>query len=121
MSKAIHPNYLDQYFDEAATGYPEAIAIEQGETIYNYAKVEQLANRLAHYLRIIGIAPEEKVAILLHRCAQVPIVMLGVLKAGGAYIPLDSEIPADRVNFIMQDSGAKLLITSDTILERITS
>jgi non-ribosomal peptide synthetase-like protein len=55
----------------------------------------------------------------LPRMYQVPIVMLGVLKAGAAYIPLDPEIPAERVNFIMQDAGAKLLITSDIILGRI--
>lgn len=113
--------FLDQFFENSAKLYSEAIAIEQGETKYNYSEVEHTANRLAHFLRTKGIKPEEKVVILLPRCAQVPIVMLAVLKSGGAYIPLDPEIPADRVNFIMNDSGAKIVITSDLILDRISS
>jgi non-ribosomal peptide synthetase-like protein len=121
MDKIIQNRFLDQFFDDAAALYPEAIAIEQDQTKYTYSEAERAANRLAHYLISKGIAPEEKVAILLPRCAQVTIMMLGVLKAGGAYIPLDPEIPADRVNFIMKDSGAKLLITSDSILNRISS
>jgi len=111
--------FLDRFFEDSAALYPDAIAIEQGETKFKYNQVEQIANKLAHFLQEKGIAPEEKVVILLPRCAQVPIAMLAVLKAGGAYIPLDPEIPADRVNFIMEDSGAKLFITSDLILERI--
>lgn len=113
--------FLDHFFEESAALYPEAIAIEQGETKYTYSEVEYTANRLAHFLKSKGIASEEKVVILLPRCAQVPVTMLGVLKAGGAYIPLDPEIPAERVSFIMEDSGAKLIITSDEILERISS
>ena len=113
--------FLDHFFEKSAVRYPDAIAIEQGSIHYTYSDVEHTANRLANFLREKDIAPEEKVVILLPRCAEVPITMLGVLKAGGAYIPLDPEIPADRVNFIMKDSGAKLLITSDTILEYISS
>ena len=111
--------FLDEYFERSAVQYPDAVAIEQGEKKYTYSEAETLANKFAHYLKEKGVAPEEKVAILLPRCAEVYIVMLGILKAGGAYIPLDPEIPAERVNFIMEDSGAKLLITSGEILERI--
>ncbi|MEI6852964.1 MAG: amino acid adenylation domain-containing protein, partial [Bacteroidota bacterium] len=111
--------FLDGFFENSAAKFPYTIAIEQGETLYTYAETEQTANRLAHLLRSKGVGPEEKVVILLPRYAEVPIMMLGVLKAGGAYIPLDPEIPAERVNFIMEDSGAKLIITSDQILERI--
>jgi non-ribosomal peptide synthetase component F len=121
MDEIIQNRFLDLFFENAAALYPEAIAIEQDQTKYTYSEVESISNRLAHFLISKGIAPEEKVVILLPRCAQVTIMMLGVLKAGGAYIPLDPEIPADRVNFIMQDSGAKLLITADSILDRISS
>ena len=111
--------FIDHFFEASATRYPDAIAIEQGEIRYSYSEVEKMANRLAHFLIGKGVKPEEKVVILMPRCAQVSIAMLGVLKAGGAYIPLDPEIPVDRVNFIMEDSGAKLIITADLILERI--
>ena len=112
--------FLEQYFERSAGQYPEAVAIEQGDKIFTYTEADALANRLVHYLKGKGVGPEEKVAILLPRCAEVYIVMLGILKAGGAYIPLDPEIPAERVNFIMEDSGAKLLVSSQEILERIS-
>jgi len=112
--------FLDSFFETSSKKHPNSIAIEQGSKTYSYSKAEALSNKLAHYLREKGIAPEEKVAILLPRCAEVYIAMLGVLKAGGAYIPLDPEIPAGRVNYIMEDSGAKLIITANEILERIS-
>ena len=113
--------FLDVFFEKAAAKFPNAVAIEQGETNFTYRQVDQAANKLARYLQSKGISIEDKVVILLPRCAFVPIAMLGVLKAGAAYIPLDPEIPADRVKFIMEDSEAKLIITSDTILQRIGS
>ncbi|MDP4278232.1 MAG: amino acid adenylation domain-containing protein, partial [Bacteroidota bacterium] len=111
--------FLENFFEKSAQNYPTAIAIEQGERKYTYAEVEKKANKFANYLKAKGIGPEDKVTILLHRCAQEPIVMLGILKAGAAYIPLDSEAPGDRVNFIMDDAKAKLLVISDTIFESI--
>ncbi len=111
--------FLERFFEDSVLLDPNKIAIEQGETKYTYPEVEKIANKLAHFFLTKGIGPEDKVVILLPRCAQVPIVMLGVLKTGAAYVPLDPEIPADRLNFIIQDSNAKLLITADEILERI--
>ena len=113
--------FLEQFFENSAVSYPNAIAIEQDEIKYTYSEVDLTANKLAHFLKTRGIGREDKIVILLPRCSLVPIVMLGVLKSGAAYIPLDPEIPADRVNFILADAGAKLLITSDLILERIGS
>jgi len=111
--------FLENFFENSLLLYPCSIAIEEGDTQYTYVEVDKMANKLACFLNSKGIGPEDKVVILLPRMAQVPIVMLAVLKAGAAYIPLDPEIPAERVNFIMQDAGAKLLITSNTILDRI--
>ena len=113
--------FLDDFFEASAKKHPDSIAIEQGTKVYTYSEASILSNKLAHFLREKGIAPEEKAVILLPRRAEVYIAMLGVLKAGGAYIPLDPEIPAERVNFIMEDSGAKLIITADEIPERISS
>ena len=113
--------FLDDFFEAAAKRYPDLPAIEQGSKVYSYADVSMLSNKLAHYLREKGIAPEEKAVILLSRRAEVYIAMLGILKAGGAYIPLDPEIPAERVNYIMEDSEAKLIITDNEILGQISS
>lgn len=111
--------FLENFFESSVLSYPCSVAIEEGEIQYTYVEADKMANKLAHFLKSKDIGPEDKVVILLPRMYQVPIVMLGVLKAGAAYIPLDPEIPAERVNFIMQDAGAKLLITSDIILGRI--
>ncbi len=116
-----HPMYLNSFFENAALQYPQSIAIEQGDTRITYHEADRKANRLAHYLQSKGISTEDKVVILLPRSAFVPIAMLAVLKAGAAYIPLDPEIPADRVKYIMEDSGAKLIISSDSILHCIGS
>ena len=111
--------FLEQYFEQSSDLYPDAIALEKGERKISYSEAEATSNRLARFLIQHGIGREDKVVLLLPRCAEVVVVMLGILKAGAAYIPLDPEIPADRLNFILEDSGAKMLITSGEILERI--
>jgi amino acid adenylation domain-containing protein len=110
------PKYLDHYFVQSTCRHPDSIAIEQGARKFTYAETNALANRFAHYLLDKGMSPEEKAVILLPRCAEVYIMMLGILKTGGAYVPQDPEIPAERVNFIMEDSEAKVLISSREIL-----
>jgi len=111
--------FLENFFEHSVQSFPNNIAIEEGEKKYTYLEAERAANQLANYLKDLSIGPEDKVTILLPRRAEVTIAMLGILKAGAAYIPLDPEIPADRVNFIMEDAKARLLITSDEILNRI--
>ncbi len=113
--------FLENFFEDSAHKYPNNIAIEEGKKRYSYAETERTANKLANYLQKLPVGPEDKVVILLPRRAEVTIVMLGILKTGAAYIPLDPEIPADRVNFIMEDAGAKILITSNEIMKNIGS
>jgi non-ribosomal peptide synthetase-like protein len=110
---------LDQYFEQSAKNHPDALAIEHGDIRFTYSEADLTANRLAHFLQRKGVGIEDKVVILLPRRAEVVVSMIGVLKSGAAYIPLDPEIPAERVNFIMEDSAAKILISSDEIMERI--
>ena len=110
---------LHRLFERSADHYPHQIAIEDTGVGYTYLEVERQANQLAHYLAGQGVGPDQKVAIMLPRSSYVYIAMLGVLKAGGAYIPLDPEIPGERVDFIMEDSKALVLITCSSILERV--
>ncbi len=112
---------LHQIFEQSADRFPDNIAVEDTGITLTYLEVEQKANQLAHYLSEMGVGPDQKVAIMLPRTAFVYIAMLGVLKAGGAYIPLDPEIPGERVDFVMEDSRALLLISSEAILDRIGS
>lgn len=113
--------FADSFFESSSIKFPNLPAIEQDYKIYSYSEVDVLANKLAHYLKEKGLAPGKKAVILLPRCAEVYIVMLGILKTGGSYIPLDPEIPAERVNYIMEDSEAELIITADEILDKIAT
>ncbi|MEM8603336.1 MAG: amino acid adenylation domain-containing protein, partial [Cyanobacteria bacterium P01_H01_bin.121] len=80
-----------------------------------YAELNQRSNQLAHYLQSSGVKPETIVGICLERSPEQIIAMLAVLKAGGAYLPLDPAYPADRLNWMLTDSQASILITQPEI------
>ncbi len=103
---------LHGLFERAAEKTPEHLALIASECEYSYAALDESANMLANALIKKGIAAEERVAFLLPRTANVIIAMLGILKAGGCYVPLDPEYPRARVEQIMEDSGAKWLLTT---------
>jgi amino acid adenylation domain-containing protein len=94
----------------AATG-PDAIAIVDGAVRLTYRQLDDQSNQLARRLLKLGVGPEDCVALLLERSADFVVAALAVLKAGGAYLPLDSSTPADRAAFILGDAGAQLVIT----------
>ncbi|PZT52250.1 AMP-binding protein, partial [Paenibacillus silvae] len=83
-----------------------------------YAELNVRANRLAATLRTSGIGRESIVGILAERSVDLLIAVLAVWKAGGAYVPLDPDYPADRVRFMLEDSGAKVLLTQTPLRER---
>ncbi|MFG6449812.1 amino acid adenylation domain-containing protein [Roseateles sp. BYS180W] len=94
---------------------PEAIAIVSGEQMLSYTELDTRANRLAHRLIALGVRSEVKVAVVLDRSPELLIGLLGVLKAGGAYVPLDPELPSERLAFMLADSGAACVVTSEAI------
>ncbi|MCM5681092.1 amino acid adenylation domain-containing protein [Schlegelella sp. S2-27] len=98
---------------------PEAIALLMGEQELSYGDLDRRANRLAHALRARGIGPEARVGVAMERSLDVIIALLSVLKAGAAYVPLDPEYPADRLAYMMADSGLSLLLTQARVLPRL--
>ncbi|HEX2210446.1 MAG TPA: amino acid adenylation domain-containing protein [Longimicrobium sp.] len=96
---------------EQAARTPDAEAVVFRGTTLTYAELEARANRLAHHLRALGAGPEARVGICLERSAETLVAMLAVLKAGAAYLPLDPSYPADRLAYMLEDSGAPLLVT----------
>ncbi len=108
----IRDELLHDFFEASADRAPEAAAVVCGGARVSYRELEERSNRLAHALRARGVGREDRVAILLPRSERVYEAMLGVLKAGAAYVPIDPATPAERVAFILEDSGAKALITS---------
>jgi len=91
---------------------PRAIAVRQESTQLTYAELGRRAGRLARHLRRMGVGPEVPVAICIERSVAMVVALFGVLEAGGCYVPLDPTYPADRLEFMLADSGARVLVTT---------
>ncbi|AGC44904.1 non-ribosomal peptide synthetase [Myxococcus stipitatus DSM 14675] len=98
-------------FRAQAARTPDAVAVAGDDATLTYAELEGRANALAWRLRDAGVGPEVRVGLCLERSAAMMVAMLGVLKAGGAYVPLDPDYPRERLAFMLEDSGAAVLLT----------
>ncbi|HLM44056.1 MAG TPA: condensation domain-containing protein, partial [Myxococcaceae bacterium] len=104
-------------FEAQARRSPGAVAVvHEGEAL-TYAELEGRANRLAHHLRVLGVGPEVRVGVCVERSVEMVVALLGVLKAGGAYVPLDPAYPAERLRYMLEDSGASVLLAQEHLLE----
>ncbi|WP_246835446.1 Pls/PosA family non-ribosomal peptide synthetase [Micromonospora sp. MH33] len=106
-------------FEAACDRNSSAVALECGSERLTYRELDERANRLAHYLRALGVAGGARVAILLQRSVETYVALLGVGKAGAAFVPIDPESPADRVGYIAEDSEVDLVLTSSTLADRV--
>ena len=97
---------------------PEAIAVVCDQEILTYRELDERTNRLANYLRARGVGPESLVALCLERSTNLVVAILGVLKAGGAYLPLDLAYPPERLAFMLEDAQACVLLTQKSLLEK---
>ncbi|MBO0790922.1 MAG: amino acid adenylation domain-containing protein, partial [Ktedonobacteraceae bacterium] len=113
-----HIECLPQYFEQTCDQWSDELAVVCGSTQLTYLELDHRANRLAHLLRERGIAEGSKVGILLERSIECYVTLLGVLKAGAAYVPFDPSFPADRLEYIAQDAGLCDLVTDSTFHER---
>ncbi|MEO5814769.1 MAG: amino acid adenylation domain-containing protein [Gemmatimonadaceae bacterium] len=96
---------------------PDAVALIHESGDITYAEMDQRANRVAAALRAIGVSAEVRVGVCLPRTPDLVIALLGVLKAGGTYVPLDPAYPADRNAFMLEDSGAIAVITEQAFAD----
>ena len=103
-------------FRQQAKATPNNIAVVYKDKKYTYAEVDEISERIAGYVASKGLGLEDVVSILIPRCEWMVIAPLGVLKAGCAYQPLDPTYPKERLNFMMQDASAKLLIADEELL-----
>ena len=102
-------------FHRQAKATPENVAVVYKDKRFTYAEVDEMSDRIAGYIASKGLGLEDVVSVLIPRCEWMPIASLGVLKAGCAYQPLDPSYPKERLNFMMQDAGAKLLIADEEL------
>ncbi len=110
---------IHQLFEEQVLAQPEAIAVAFQAQRLSYAELNRQANRLAHHLIGLGIGPDDRVAICVERGVEMMVGLLGVLKAGAAYVPLDPAYPAERLAYMIEDSQPSALLTQRALLESL--
>ncbi|MEU2117481.1 amino acid adenylation domain-containing protein [Streptomyces sp. NPDC016459] len=110
---------LASLFAAWAARTPHAPAVVFEDTTLSYAELDRRAEALARRLRARGAGPEQYVAVAVPRSAELMVALLGVLKAGAAYLPVDLDYPADRVAFMLADSGARLVVTTTEAAGRL--
>ncbi len=102
-------------FRQQVKATPDAIAAVYMDKQFTYAQVDEISDRIAAYIVSKGLGAEDVVSVIIPRCEWMPIASLGALKAGCAYQPLDPSYPKERLNFMMQDASAKLLIADEEL------
>ncbi len=126
-NNTARPYVLDQCLHELVEAQvqrtPDAIALvfttEKSNEQLSYRALDAQANRLARYLRNLGVGADTPVGICLERSCAMVIGLLGILKAGGAYVPIDPDYPADRLAFILADAQIQVLITRQELLAQL--
>ena len=108
---------VHQLFEAQVDKTPEALAVIFEKERLSYRDLNRRANQVAHYLRRLGVGPDVPVAICMERSIEMVVGLLGVLKAGGAYVPLDAAYPPERLSFMLEDAGAKVLLTQGRLSE----
>ncbi|MFP5287891.1 MAG: non-ribosomal peptide synthetase, partial [Thermoanaerobaculia bacterium] len=113
---------VDRLFEERAARDPGAVAVVgDGRSVgdVTYGELNRAANRLAHRLRGLGVGPEVRVGLCLERGPGVLVGMLGVWKAGGAWVPLDPGYPPERLSLLIEDSGVAVVVAEPPLLDRL--
>ncbi|WP_113050179.1 non-ribosomal peptide synthetase, partial [Paenibacillus polymyxa] len=101
---------IHELFEMQAKQVPHQVAVVSGQDSLTYGELNEKANRLAHSLRKQEIHTEQTVGIIAERSIEMIVGMLAILKAGGVYVPIDSEYPDERVRYLLEDSGAEILL-----------
>jgi len=112
------PLFVHRAFEAEAGLRPDAVAVAAGDQTISYRDLNVEANRLANRLRALGVAKDVRVGVLLDRSIEMVTALFGVLKAGAAYVPLDPAYPADRLQYIIRNSGASIVVTAAALLEQ---
>jgi amino acid adenylation domain-containing protein len=109
---------LHQLFEQQAEKTPDETAVIFGSDSFTYGELNKRANKVAHHLVSLGTRPDTLVGIFVERSVDMVVGLLGILKSGSAYMPLDPLYPQDRLSYMLSDSGATLLVTQSHLLDR---
>jgi amino acid adenylation domain-containing protein/FkbM family methyltransferase len=110
---------LVELFEQQAQRTPDQLALVSEDQKLTYADLDRWATQLGHYLRGMGAGPETLVGLFVERSAEMILGLLGILKSGAAYLPIDSAFPRERISFMLEDAGAKIVLTQSGLLPRL--
>ncbi|MBO1055966.1 MAG: amino acid adenylation domain-containing protein [Dolichospermum sp. JUN01] len=116
-----HDLCIHQLFEEQVERNPDAVAVVFEEQQLTYDELNCRANQLAQYLRSLGVSADVLVGLCVERSLEMIVGLLAILKAGGAYVPLDPEYPQERLSFILEDAQVKVLLTQQSLLDKLQS
>ena len=119
QAEDVDDSPVHRLFEAQVERSPDAVALTFDDEQLSYGSLNARANQLAHHLRSVGVGPEVRVAICLHRSVELVVGILAILKSGGTYVALDPDYPADRSAFILADSRASVLVTRTSLVDRL--
>ena len=111
-ARTFSGGFAPDLFEARVAAQPDAIAVTAADGTVTYAALEARANQLAHWLTAAGVGPDRPVGLYMERSAALVIAILGVMKAGGAWVPLDPDLPADRIAQLIQQLAPQAVVTS---------
>jgi amino acid adenylation domain-containing protein len=121
-SDAPYPDTVcvHERFEQIVGQYPDVLAVMAGSDSLTYRELDRRANQLSRHLRAMGVGPETLVGVSMERSLEMVIGIVGILKAGGGFIPLDPSYPEERLKFMIEDSGISVLLTQEALQERLS-
>ncbi|MEM7594672.1 MAG: amino acid adenylation domain-containing protein, partial [Cyanobacteria bacterium P01_A01_bin.83] len=111
--------FIHQLFEEQVKLNPHSVAVVFEDQQITYQELNNKANQLAHYLRSLGVGSDVLVGICIERSIEMVVGLLGIVKAGGAYAPLDPDYPEERLSYMLDDSEVKMLLTQQSLVESL--
>ncbi|WNG57627.1 AMP-binding protein [Archangium gephyra] len=112
--KALH-----ELFEQQVERTPHAIAVECEGKSLTYGALDRKANQLAHHLMGMGVGPEVRVGLSVERSVEMVVGMLGILKAGGVYVPLEASYPAERLEWMKREAGVAVVVAQEKVAEEL--
>lgn len=100
-------------FEDMVERYPDHVAVKMGQEAITYRSLNEKANQFAHYLEKKGVGREDYVAIIMSRSVELVVAIIGILKTGAAYVPIDPSYPEDRIQYIVQNTKPSLIISEE--------
>jgi amino acid adenylation domain-containing protein/FkbM family methyltransferase len=111
---------IHHLFAEQAASHPDRTAAVCGAEELTYRQLQEASRDLALYLQSRGVGPDRRVGLCMERSLDMLVGMLGILQAGGAYVPLDPDYPEQRLEYMLRDSGAAIVLTQESLLEKLS-